>query len=102
MPGGTFYIKRGDRLPVLAFTLTDGNGNPVNLTGATVTLNMVNQAGSLVISDAACVVDSALGGTGHYAWGGSDTTTVGTYYAEIAVSNAGLEETFPNDSNITV
>ena len=102
MPGGTFYVKKGDRLPILQATLVDGNGNAVNLTGATVTFSMANSAGTLVITDGSCTIVSATGGVVSYAWGSSDTTTAGTFTGEFEVTIGGLVQRFPNDSNIFI
>lgn len=97
-----FYIKQNDRLPVLNATLVDGNGNPVNLTGTAVTLNMRDSANNVKIAGAACTITNAVGGQVSYAWAPGDVNTAGTYSAEFEVAFAGGNETFPNDSNITV
>jgi hypothetical protein len=102
MPAGTFYIKQHDRLPSLQATLLDGNGQPINLTGATVTFTMVNAAGSVIVNDAAATVVNATAGVVAYAWGVSDTTNSGTFYGEFEVTSGGLVERFPNDGNITI
>ena len=102
MAAGTFYVKKGDRLPSLQATLVDGNGNPVVLTGATVVFNMNDAAGNVKIASGSVSVVSATGGTVAYAWGASDTNTVGTFYGEFAVTIGGLVERFPNDGNIVI
>lgn len=102
MPGETWYMKNGDRLPALQGTLTDGNGNPANLAGATVTFNMKDSTGASKIADAACTIVNAAGGIVSYTWGASDTTTSGTFTGEFAVNIGGLEQTYPNSYNIVV
>lgn len=97
-----FNIKQNDRLPAIQASLVAGNGAAVNLVGSTVTFNMRDSSGASKVSAGACTILDAANGVVSYAWGTTDTNTAGTFTAEFEVTNGGLTETFPNDSNITV
>ena len=58
-----FYMKQNDTKPALVASLTDANAQAVNLTGATVVVNMrVEPAGTPKVSAAAAtVLDSEAG-----------------------------------------
>jgi hypothetical protein len=104
-----FNIKQGDRRPYLYAVLgpvdmeiVDGEEEPVvtgqNLTGATVTFNMKNDAGAVVITAGACVVDDAATGQVHYPWQATDTAVPGKYKGEFQAQYGSESETFPNDA----
>lgn len=93
-----FVIKQNDTRPVLIATLTDGDGDAVNLTGATCRFHL--RLGTTVLVDAAADVIDAAGGQVRYVWQEGDTASVGACDAEIEVTyaDAGVE-TFPNSSH---
>lgn len=99
----TFYIKRNDRLPILAATLQDANGAPFPLTGTTVKFLMRDQQSTVLINAAATIVNAGAG-TVSYAWGPTDTTTAGTFQGEfeVTVTATGFKETFPNQGYISI
>lgn len=96
-----FAIKQGDRLPLLNATLVDSDGAAVNLTGASVRFLMRNEAGTVVVNQAATVV-SAASGTVRYSWGATDTATAGVYNAEFEVTVDSLKRTFPTQGYLRV
>jgi hypothetical protein len=100
----TFNIKVGDRLPVLAATLLDGDGAPVDLTTATgVTFRMRLQGSVSPLFNSACVITGATTGQVEYRWGASDTVTAGTYDGEFVVTwTGGKVQTVPNAGSLLV
>ncbi len=72
----------------LPFTLQDGNGNPVNLTGASLVLDVQysqDNSGTLLFSGA-MAIDSASTGTCHYTVGSGDFPTAGTFLAQVTAT----------------
>lgn len=97
-----FKIKQGDRRPYLYAVLgpLDENGEVSvgqDLTGATVTFNMKNAAGEVVIDGGAVVVDDVDTGEVHYAWQLNDTAVPGDYLGEFQALYGSEPETFPNN-----
>lgn len=99
----SFYIKQNDTSPSLRSFLRDGDGDPIDLTGATVKFLMRPIGGTtLKINDSAVIV-TALSGLVQYEWEVGDTDTVGSYQAEFEVTYTGGDvETFPNNGYIRV
>lgn len=97
-----FYIKQNDTSPTLRASLTDYNGNSINITGATVMLHMIDLSGTVKVNTA-CTINDASGGIVDYEWVAGDTDTVGTYKAEWEVTYAdSTVETFPNNGHETI
>lgn len=99
----TFRIKQGDRRPYLYATLgpKDDNGEVTvgqDLTGATVTFNMQDADGNVVIEAGDVVVDDEEAGEVHYAWQLGETDTAGDYLGEFQARYGSEQETFPNDA----
>ncbi len=103
----TFNIKQGDRRPYLYAVLgpveeDEGTGEvtltPQDLTGATVTFNMRDSAGNVVIEAATVIVDDAEAGAVHYAWQAGDTDVSGSYVGEFQALYGVEAETFPNNA----
>jgi hypothetical protein len=81
-------IKRGSRLPAATFQVTKTNGDPVSLTGCTVTLRIRDRhTGTLIVNDAAVSVIDAEQGQCSYAWAAADTQTAREGLAEVTVTN---------------
>lgn len=90
----TMHLKYGDQSPVLVQTLQDADNLPVDITGATVRLHVMNQK-NLNVIDAVITIDDAANGIVSYAFDG--TLPVGNYRYEIEVTYADTAiETFPN------
>lgn len=98
-----FYIKQGDRQPSITGIAQDADGNVASgLSGATAKFIMAPAGGGAAVIDAACTLNTGTGALA-YAWGASDTTTVGRYIAEFKVTYADATVgRFPNDGYITV
>lgn len=101
----TFTIKQNDLSPSIQTQLLDGAGDPVDITGnlgVTFHMRLAVDPFTVVIDEAATVVDAATG-TVRYDWQSGDTDTNAVYQAEFEVIYADSKpETFPNDSYITV
>lgn len=105
-----FEIRAGDRLPIIAATITDGRpepdypfGRPISLVGASARFIMRRLDGRTPLLDAPAQVTDAAGGKVAYAWAAGDTATPGAYLAEWQITFAdGRRLTVPNGSGITV
>src|SRR5688572_10606776 len=98
-----FVIKQGDRREPIERVLRGSDGNPVDLTGATVRFIMRAIGGAMKVDQAASIVGTPTAGRARYSWGATDTDTVGTFEAEFEVTfGDGTKQTFPNRSYIPV
>ena len=98
-----YWIKKGDTTPAIASTLLDADGNPVNLTGATVRFIMRKKGASSAKVNAAATVVTPAAGTVSYSWQSADTDTASRYEAEWEVTfSGGAKQTFPNSSHLIV
>jgi hypothetical protein len=98
-----FTIKRWDRLPSIAATLTDALGAPVDISSSTVKFIMspTPGGGTPIISASAVIVNGA--GQVRYDWLTADTDVSGSYVAEWEVTFPnGKKQTFPSASYNTV
>jgi len=83
----TVYLVKGSTGPDLQITLKDQDGNPVDLTGATVTFSMVNTStGATKVNAASATVTDAAGGKFKYSWGASDLDEAGNFLGEFTVT----------------
>jgi hypothetical protein len=91
-----FTLKQGDLLPAIREVLSDVNGVPINLTGASVTFIM-RQLGATApkVSAPAAVVD-ALNGIVQYTWLAGDTSQSGGFAVEWLLNFNGVPETVPS------
>lgn len=100
-----FKMKVGDTRPYLRATITDQDGNAVDLTGATTVFNMTsdNTSRSAKVSNGACAVVNTTGGIVEYRWTSTDTNTAGNYLAEFQVTLAdNTVFTVPNEDSLKV
>lgn len=98
----TGYVKQGDAGSKITATLYGGDGQPANLTGATVRFLMRAPGGSLKVNGTATLEDAA-GGVVSYTWAAADLDTPGTYDAEWEVTYAGgAKQTFPSDRYLRI
>lgn len=86
----------GDK-PAIALACRNEDGSVVDLTGATLSARMVNEAtGAVVLDDAAAVVaTSAAEGLVQFDFPGTETDTPGTFALTIRATTAGKPRTFP-------
>lgn len=93
------YMTVGDRLPSLVEQLADQFG-PVDLTGATVKLQ-VARAGVNKVDTAATVI-AASSGMVQYDWASADVDTPGVFFYKWQVTQDGKVWHFPSDRPKTV
>lgn len=96
------WIKRGDKLPRATATLTDADGNPVDLSGASAIFKMREIRGTELLISAAAEIDDVEGGVVGYTWANDDTDVAGGFLGEFAVAFPGGRETFPNNTHILI
>lgn len=84
------YLTEGDTEPDLQITLKDQDGDPVDLTEATVTFSMAKlSTGELKITDAACSVTDGPNGVFTYSWGATDLDERGVFVGQFKVTTTG-------------
>jgi len=92
-------LKTGDTEPVLEVKLRKDNGNPKDLSGATVSFFMqeVDETSLNVDDDTNgnVVIEDAAQGHISYTWQSGDTETAGTYECEFEVDDGNVS-TYPN------
>ncbi len=97
-----FFLKQNDTSPALRGTVKDGNGDPVDLTGATVHFHMRDTSGNVVIDAPATIITPAEGVL-EYVWATGDTEAAGIFKAEFEVTfSDGSVATYPNTGYIDV
>lgn len=96
-------IRQGDTTPAFIWTVTDQNGNPVDLTAATATLRVRQLSSGSPIVNAAMTVTNAAAGVVEYAWAATDTQLIGMYMAEIqVVFSDSSTYTYPNEGFLSI
>ena len=97
-----FNMTQNDLLPKLRRQLFGPDGQPLNLTGATVVLNMKGRAGMKITNGACAVLAPATTGWVEYSWVLGDTDTDGEFMAKFRASLGGLPLSVPNYGALTV
>jgi L-aminopeptidase/D-esterase-like protein len=82
----TVTVKQGDTSPIIQNTLTDADGNAVDVTGATIRFHMFDRRTGEESIDAAGAIVTATSGIVKYTWQAGDTATVGAYNYEWEVT----------------
>lgn len=92
-----FYIGQGDTASTLLVTLRDANGNAVDITGASVHIDVTPIHGGTKIVDAAATIVSAVNGQVSYTFTAPQTAAAGDFLATFTVTfSGGAVESFPN------
>jgi len=98
-----FVISQGDTQPTLRRQLQDGDGNPINLTGATVRFYMQSKDGTQLVNAGSCTITDVANGWIEYDWQSGDTDTAGFHRAEFEVEySPGNFESFPNEGYLQI
>lgn len=99
-------VKQNDLFPSVIETVKDGNGNPVDLTGAAVKFSMRparNPGTPTLALVAANIFGLATNGQVQYQWSAGDTAVPGTYEAEFQILPAvGAAFRVPTDGYIVI
>lgn len=93
-----FYIKQGDRAPIIQTTLLDPSGTAVDLTAASsVTLKASSRDRAPLLVDDAATISDAVNGVVTYQFTAVQTANYGVYALEW-VRDVGLptEQSYPN------
>lgn len=101
--GLVYSIARNDALVTMRATLTGDDGQPADLTGATVAFYLETADHStLVIDGRTCTVLSpATAGRVEMTWQAADTATPGYYWGEFKVDyGGGQRRTFPTGGKL--
>ena len=102
----TVYMVRNDTLPNLDVTLTDSDGDAIDLTDSTVTLTMVDATDTSIqqVLEQECLILSGQGtGMVRYLWDAEDTNTAGAYLAQFEiVYDSGGKLTVPTTDSLVV
>lgn len=96
-------VRSGDTRPNLQRTLYDSGGVPINLTGYTITLNLIEPAsGILVISEPCNIVGLPENGVVEFAWENTNAPTDGFFFAQYILGDGNDTIHIPNASPLTV
>ncbi len=82
----TIRVFKGDKLYDINFTLQDANGDPFDITGATLLFKAQRQKSSTLKFSGSMSIVSAAAGTCKYNVGATDFDDADKYYAEIQVT----------------
>jgi hypothetical protein len=87
-------VGQGDYGYELPFTLQDGNGNAVNLSGAALVINVQDSqdASDELLFSGSMTVDNASAGTCHYTVAQSNFPSPGTFLAQITATWSETEQ----------
>ena len=96
-------IKQGDTLPVLTYTMTDINGNAINLTGGSVNFVMRSITSSTAAINASATIVSASAGQVSFTFTSTQSSVVGQYMASfVATLSSGAVQTAPADGYLSI
>jgi hypothetical protein len=97
-----FRIAAGSTEPPLEAVLIDGQGQIVNLAGATATFSLFDLGGAARFTVSATIV-SDPGGHVRHAWSSGQTSTAGRYLGRFSITYSNMEvEHFPEYGYIQV
>lgn len=103
MATSEFYIRQTRTAPIIRAVLKDQGGDPIDLSGATVTFRLVAADGTVIVDGGAVTVNDASGGDVQYAWQSGDTDDKGVFSGFFDVAFAGgADDTIPTPGRIRV
>jgi len=106
MSSTLFYIGRNDTLPSLTHTMTDSDGDSIDVSDATVTFTMVDSEDittQYVLEQACTVLSGQSTGLVQYEWSAADTATAGIYLGQFeAIFNSGGKQTAPLTDSLVI
>lgn len=88
----TLTVPQSDYGFTLSFTIQDSTGAAYNLTGYTIKLKVWRPGNSTLLVDGTCSIVVAANGTCNYTVASGDFALPGTYYAELQLTQAGVQE----------
>ena len=91
-------LSKDALLPTLIVQLLDGV-NPVDLTSATVTFSMDDEAGTAKVNNASATLKDGATGKIEYAWSGTDTDTAGLFFGQFVVTIGTDTHRVPNNDS---
>lgn len=91
-----FRLSKGARLPALLVQLLDGD-TPVDLSTATVTFSMVDDAGVLKVNAVAGTLVDGPNGKVSYAWAAADVDTVKDFWGQFKITVGGKDYLVPDN-----
>lgn len=101
----TYFVKRGDTLPVIGLDVLNSDGDPYDLTGAEAVFYMfaddVARTAKVDGEEATVTTPGTLGQL-QYAFQANDTDTAGDYLAQFEVSQNGYTITFPTQGFMVI
>lgn len=87
-----FYLVQGDTEPALPAQLLDENGNPIPLTGLSITFNMGN-----TVKESPVEIVDANQAQVKYSWKDGDTDKPGVWKGQFVITTgAGRQRTVPS------
>lgn len=101
----SFFITEDDDNPAIQTTITDADGNAIDLSGYTTYFNLRPFRGSTasILQGATTYPNTGTDGVVRYSWATVDTATPGVYEAEWTVYSGSTRLfTAPNDGYDTV
>lgn len=95
---------QGDTLAELQYTLTDVNGNPVNLINCTVAFTMYSlYTGAIVVNAGTTQILTPAVGLVQYNWQPADVSMAGIFCGRFTVTGgAGGLQNFPPDNSLII
>lgn len=91
-------IAKGSLLPPVVVRLLD-DGEPVSLTGATVVFSMVDEDGTMKITEQAGDLLDADAGKVRYEWAAADVNTENTFFGQFKITVGSDFYLVPNNNS---
>lgn len=104
MASADLFIRQNDTVPPLLTVINDQNGNPLNLSGASVTFTMRSEQSTnpVKLLGSASITNASTGSV-QFSWNTADTATPGLYAAEWHVTQSGGGTyTYPNNGYLSI